>query len=235
VIDVEQTGDIAVLLLAEPKIHNAMGVTWPADLEGALEKAVAMRPGAIVVRGQGRSFCSGVNTRDFGAGRLGSNWFRAADHALLALDQAPVPTIAAIHGYCLGGGLQIASACDIRIAADTATLGLPAQSEGLIPGMSFFRLSRLVGASWAADLILTGRRLSASEALAAGLVTRVAGQDTLDAEIDRLTVEITPAPASTRTLSKQLLAAARLDQYQHFEHSLHDAMQQILSERTPAE
>lgn len=234
-IAVEHTGDIAVLLLAEPRIHNAMGVTWPADLEDALEKAVAMRPGAIVVRGQGPSFCSGVNTRDFGAGRLDPSWFRAADRALLALDQAPVPTIAAIHGYCLGGGLQIASACDIRIAADTSTLGLPAQFEGLIPGMSFFRLSRLVGASWAADLILTGRKLTASDALAAGLVTRVAEPDTLDAETDRLTAEITLAPASTSTLSKQLLAAARLDQYERFERRLHDAMQRILPERTPAQ
>jgi enoyl-CoA hydratase/carnithine racemase len=227
-IEASLVGPAAVISLADPRVHNAMGEAWPAEFERALEMSVALRPELIVVRGRGPSFCSGVNTRHFAAGRLGPDWFRAADRALLCLDQVPVPTVAAIHGYCLGGGLQIATACDIRIITAGATLGLPAQAEGLIPGMSFVRLSRLIGFSWAADLILSGQLLSASDALTIGLATRQAADDELDAEITRLSTEITQADASVTALSKQLLAAARLDQYQQFEQRLHAAMQRIV-------
>jgi len=234
-IGVEQEGDTAVIVLADPRVHNAMGVSWPAELEHAVGEAAARRPKAIVVRGLGPSFCSGVNTRDFAAGRLGDEWFRAADRALLALDQVPVPTVAAIHGYCLGGGLQLATACDIRVAADSGSFGLPAHAEGLIPGMSFFRLSRLIGASWAGDLILTGRRLSTADALRIGLVTRHAADDALDSEVRRVTAEVAAAPATTVSRSKELLAGLRLDRYQHFEAGLHDAMSLILSDGHPAD
>ena len=92
------------------------------------------------------------------------------------LDRSPVPTIAAVNGYALGGGCEVALACDIRIAAENATFGFPEVSLGILPGMGTQRLPRLIGPALAKELIFTGRRISANEAREIGLVNRVVAE-----------------------------------------------------------
>ena len=104
--------------------------------------------------------------------------FSEIGHAAMALlDRSPVPTIAAVNGYALGGGCEVALACDIRIAAENATFGFPEVSLGILPGMGGTqRLPRLIGPALAKELIFTGRRISAGEAREIGLVNRVVAE-----------------------------------------------------------
>src|SRR3712207_7903371 len=105
-----------------------------------------------------------MNLTSLGHGEIPTGWFHENEHAFRALETMDKPVICGIQGFCLGGGLQIAIACDVRIAADDAILGLPAAREAFIPGMSTFRLPRLIGMGHARHLILSGQNISAEEA-----------------------------------------------------------------------
>lgn len=179
------TGHVAVVTLARPAKHNALDLAMLEAIVGAASQlGAAPEVRAIVLRGDGASFCSGLDV----AGVLASetrldalvqplrgevpNRFQRAAYDWLAL---PVPVIAAVHGHCLGAGLQIALAADIRIAAPDARLSVMEVKWGLVPDMSITRtLPRLVGIDVAKELAYTGRVLSGREALELGLVTHVA-------------------------------------------------------------
>jgi len=135
---------------------------------------------AVVVTGEGKAFAAGADISEFGdsdrAREIGGA-FRAAFDAVAAL---PRPVIAAVHGVALGGGMELALACDLRIAADSARLGQPEILLGIIPGAGATqRLPRLVGPARAKELIWSGRQVKADEALSLGLVDRVAPADEL--------------------------------------------------------
>jgi enoyl-CoA hydratase len=104
--------------------------------------------------------------------------FSEIGHAAMALlDRSPIPTIAAVNGYALGGGCEVALACDIRIAAENATFGFPEVGLGILPGLGGTqRLPRLIGPALAKELIFTGRRIEAEEAREIGLANRVVGR-----------------------------------------------------------
>jgi enoyl-CoA hydratase/carnithine racemase len=116
--------------------------------------------------------------------------------------------IAALHGYCLGGGLQLAIACDIRICSSDCRLGLPALQEGFFPGMAVFRLPRLIGLAPARRLILSGEVIGPEEALHLGLVDHVAPAERFAAEVDRLIQSYLAAPHTASIASKRLLRRA---------------------------
>lgn len=170
---------VAVITLQRSKALNALNGQLLLELSAAFELAEAdATVQALVIRGEGRAFAAGADVAnlsqlaDVFSGREESLGGQAVMGALAAL---PFPTIAAVHGYALGGGLELALACDLRVATPDAKLGLPEVGLGLIPGYGGSqRLPRLVGASRALDLILTGRHVPADEALAMGLVNRVA-------------------------------------------------------------
>lgn len=181
---------VAVVTLTRPDKHNALDLPMLDAIIAAGER-LRSEPGVrvVVLHGEGKSFCSGL---DFpavaAAGGLEAftgilseappNYFQRAGHVWIEL---PVPVIAAIHGNCLGGGLQIALAADIRIASPDARLSVMEGRWGLIPDMSITRtLPRLVGADVAKELTMTARTVSGEEADGLGLVTRLAG-DPLDA------------------------------------------------------
>jgi enoyl-CoA hydratase/carnithine racemase len=184
-VRVEVDDHIAIVTLTRAEKHNALDVPMFEAIIGAADR-LATEPGvrAIVLHGDGPSFCSGLDVMSVMAARDGldglteplrgevPNWFQRAAYDWL---RAPAPVIAAIHGNCLGGGLQIALAADIRIATPDARLSVMEVRLGLIPDMSISRtLPRLVGIDVAKELTYTGRIITGAEAHELGLVTHLA-------------------------------------------------------------
>ena len=125
--------------------------------------------------------------------------------ACAALRQLPVPVIARINGYCLGAGLEIAASCDLRVAADHSTFGMPEVRVGIPSVIEAALLPRLIGWGKAAELIYTGESISAPEALGCGLVERVVPRDQLDSAVERWTQAILEAGPRALRLQKSLI------------------------------
>ncbi|MFZ1994740.1 MAG: crotonase/enoyl-CoA hydratase family protein [Solirubrobacteraceae bacterium] len=184
-VSVEVADHVATVTLTRPDKHNALDVGMFEQIIGAADRLSAQSGVRVVVlHGDGPSFSSGldlVSIMAAGSGLDGlmervrgdvPNWFQRAAHAWLEL---PMPVIAALHGNCLGGGLQIALGADIRIAAPGTRLSVMEVKWGLVPDMSITRtLPRLVGIDVAKELTFTGRVFDGAEAARLGVVTRVA-------------------------------------------------------------
>jgi enoyl-CoA hydratase/carnithine racemase len=185
-VQIEIDDHVAVVTLSRPEKHNALDV---AMFEGIIAAAERLRsePGVrvVILHGDGPSFCSGldvVSIMQSGGGTAGltdrvrgdvPNWFQRSAHDWLTV---PVPVIAALHGNCFGGGLQIALGADIRIAAPDTRLSVMEVKWGLIPDMAITRtLPRLVGIDVAKELTFTGRIFDGAEADRLGVVTRADG------------------------------------------------------------
>jgi enoyl-CoA hydratase/carnithine racemase len=178
-VNVERRDDgVAVLRLQRPKA-NALSVAVLRQIEEAARGLSVDPPGAVVVWGGERIFAAGADISEFGGpdqARVVGRQFRAAFDAVAAI---PRVTIAAVTGFALGGGCELACACDLRVVAETAKFGQPEILLGIIPGAGGTqRLTRLIGPGRAKDLILTGRQVDGAEALRIGLADRVvpAGQ-----------------------------------------------------------
>ncbi|HVF74721.1 MAG TPA: enoyl-CoA hydratase-related protein [Acidimicrobiales bacterium] len=175
---------VAVVRLDRPKM-NALSPELLEQLEAAAKELAADPPGAVVVWGGERLFAAGADISRFGgpdeARVVGALFVRALE----ALEAIPRATIAAITGYALGGGCELALGCDFRLVADNAKLGQPEVLLGIIPGGGGTqRLPRLVGPSRAKDLLYSGRQVDAAEALRIGLVDRVVpAAEVLDAAL----------------------------------------------------
>jgi enoyl-CoA hydratase/carnithine racemase len=174
-----ELGRVARLTLDDPPL-NLVTRELLEELDTALATLAAAAPGdvrAVVVTGAGeRAFSAGSHVGEFGAQRGAAGRARHELESGVArrLAELPMPTIAAIEGNALGGGLELALCCDLRIAAERAHLGLPEVRLAVTPGAGGTqRLPRVVGAARARELILTGRVLTAEAALAIGLVTEV--------------------------------------------------------------
>ena len=205
-------GPVAHLELIDPPLNLFTGalVLELRDALDRLERADDVR--AVVVSGRGeRAFSAGSHVGEFEdqAGEAGRDRHKLDQDVWRQLADLPMPTIAAIEGHCLGGGLELALCCDIRIASETAKLGLPEVRLAVIPGSGGTqRLPRVVGATRAKELILTGRRLTAVEAEAIGLVNRVVPAGRAVAVADEIASEIASAgPVAVRE-AKQLIDTA---------------------------
>jgi enoyl-CoA hydratase/carnithine racemase len=183
-VRIEVVDHVATVTLARPDKHNALDRPMFEAIIGAAER-LAGESGvrAVVMHGEGPSFCSGLDLASLVSSDAGidaivaplreepPNWFQRTAYDWLRL---PVPVIAALHGNCFGGGLQIALAADIRIATPDTRLSVMEVRWGLIPDMSISRtLPRLVGIDVAKELTFTGRLIDGTEAQRVGLVTRV--------------------------------------------------------------
>jgi enoyl-CoA hydratase/carnithine racemase len=168
--------DVALIRLDRPKA-NALSAAVLTQLHAAATMLHDDPPGAVVLWGGRRIFAAGadiVELGESGAGAVGASF----SDALGALASVPRATIAAVNGYALGGGLELALACDFRVCAEDSRLGLPEVLLGVIPGGGGTqRLPRLIGSSRAKELIFTGRQVRADEALSIGLVNRVVAPD----------------------------------------------------------
>ena len=176
-VKIEREDGVAVLTVDRQEKLNALDRQVVEEIGQVLLELEAEAPRAIVVTGAGeRSFIAGADIRAMSVmDPLEAKRFSEIGHAAMALlDRSPVPTIAAVNGFALGGGCEVAIACDIRIAAENALFGFPEVGLGILPGMGGTqRLPRLVGPAIAKELIFTGRRVGAEEALGMGLVNRV--------------------------------------------------------------
>ena len=181
----EKRGAVAVVTLDRPEVLNAYNVAMRDDLYaalGAADEDPEVR--ALVLAGRGPAFSTGGDVREFGSApspfiARAVRWRRDVWGRLLELGAA---TVAAVHGYAVGGGMEMALLCDLCVAADDARFALPETGLGMIPGVGGTQtLPRKAGTAAALDLVLTGRWLDARAALAAGLVHRVVVRARLEA------------------------------------------------------
>lgn len=178
-LSLEADAGVAVLTLDRPDALNALNGELLLEIGLALDLVEAdAEVRALIVTGAGRGFCAGADLAGFAdlddvfSGREAA---LAGQDVMNSLAALPIPVIAALHGFAVGGGLELALACDLRVAAPGTRLGLPETTRGLIPGYGGTqRLPRLIGEAHALDLILTGRLVDAGEAASMGLVSRVA-------------------------------------------------------------
>ncbi len=207
------TDGVATLTLNRPAALNALSRALIVALHEAT-RVIAARDDVrvVVLRGAGeRAFCTGADLKERagldGAARAAHTaQIAAAADALAAL---PVPTIAALHGYTLAGGLELALACDIRLAAADTVCGLTEVRIGIFPGAGApARLPRLVGPGKARELIFSGRRIGADEALACGLLERVVPTAELGDAVATLAGEIAAAAPLAVRAAKRALALA---------------------------
>ena len=202
-------GPLARLHLNRPEVLNAANWTWVQDLVKAttyLEQQAEIR--VIIVSGEGRAFCSGLDVKELAQGNLSVEWFVTWEQGVTALAKLPAITIAAVQGYCLGGGLQVALACDLFVASNDAILSIPAVKEGVVAGLGPMRLTRLVGTARAKYLCLLGRRFSAQEALTMGLVHEVVELADLERHVQSVAQELLAIPFTALRYTKRQIDAA---------------------------
>jgi enoyl-CoA hydratase len=188
---------------------NALSTSMLAELRSVVSALATQELGAVVLWGGERLFAAGADVEEFpdpGAPALVAARFHAATEAISSLGAV---TIAAITGYALGGGLELALACDLRVVSDDARLGQPEILLGIIPGGGATqRLPRLVGPARAKDIILTGRQVRADEALRIGLADRVVPAAQVLDEALRLASEIAGGARRAQVMAKRLIDQA---------------------------
>jgi enoyl-CoA hydratase len=197
---IERDDAVAVVILNRPDALNALSIPLLTDLDQAITMLAAdAAVRVMIITGAGdRAFAAGADIRELA--RLAPR--DAASHAALGqrvftrIEQCAKPVIAAINGFALGGGCELALACSLRVASDAARLGQPEINLGMIPGFGATqRLPRLIGRGPALDLLLTGRVVTAGEAFALGLVNRVVSAVELLVVARQLAAELATKPA----------------------------------------
>ncbi|MCF8587835.1 enoyl-CoA hydratase/isomerase family protein [Gordonia liuliyuniae] len=216
-VTVDATYGVATVTLNRPDVRNAINAQVQTDLAAVLDQIRGDDTiGAVVFTGAGdKAFAAGADIGqlqdyDMHSGLAGS-MARLYDR----IEQFEKPTIAAVNGYALGGGCELSMACDIRIASRRACFGLPETTLSVLPGAGGTqRLARLVGVGLAIDMILTARMLSADEALAAGLVTRVTTPEDLLVRAHEVATSImTKGPVAVRLAKTVIRAGMNADQH----------------------
>jgi len=207
-------GPVGWVVLTRPgqinAINDSIRVGVPAALK-RLENNDSIH--VIVIRGEGeRGLCAGADIKEKRGAETSIQVRKRMESSrwIEAVDEVSKPVIVAIHGYCMGGGLELALACDIRFASPNAVLALPETGLGLIPGGGGTqRLSRVISPGHALDLLLTGERLDAERALQIGLVSRVAkSTETLIDEVSTLALQIAGKSPMASVFAKRAARAA---------------------------
>jgi enoyl-CoA hydratase len=200
-VEAERDGAIAVVLLNRPEQLNALSDGLMEELVSTLielDREGAVR--AIVLGGSERAFAAGADIGELAQASAIDLYYQRRIERWDAIRGLWTPLVAAVSGYCLGGGCELAMACDLIVASASAQFGQPETGLGIIPGAGGTqRLTRAVGKPLAMDMILSGRRLSAQEALEAGLVARVVSDEAWLEEAKGLAREIAEkGPVATR-------------------------------------
>lgn len=228
-IEVRKRGPIGEIRLNRPEVLNAMSREWPDDMLAAaqeMQEDDAIR--VVLVTGEGRSFCSGLDLTQLANDQIPNRFFPDGERAFRAMETMDKVVIAGIQGYCVGGGLQLAIACDVRIAADDAILGLPAVQEAFIPGMGTYRLPRLIGMGPARHLILSGENVDAREAYRIGMVNKVVPRASLEDELEQWAVRYLQVPRPSLTWAKRLTNQALDLPFEEFLTAYTEAIETVL-------
>jgi len=162
----------------------------------------------VVIRGQGRTFCTGIDLKELAADRIDMSYHERFEKALRILETMEKVVIVGMHGYCLGGALQLAMACDIRVSTPDCQIGLPAIRESLVPGLGTWRLPRYVGWGRAKKLILGGENISGEEALNIGLVDHLAPGTDFFSHLDQIAANYLNSCSLGSRMSKLLTNSA---------------------------
>tara|TARA_B100001013_G_scaffold323696_1_gene234812 strand:- start:1266 stop:2033 length:768 start_codon:yes stop_codon:yes gene_type:complete len=187
-VEYSQLDELALITLNRPEALNALSVQVVKDIGEAIDKAAASNARALLITGAGeKAFCAGADISEF-MGRTVVEALEAAEfgqNTFAKLDNLRIPSLAVINGYALGGGLELATACTLRVATANANLGVPEIKLGLIPGYGGTqRLPRLIGQGRALDMVMTGRMVGAEEALGMGLINRIVETPVLDGAVE---------------------------------------------------
>ncbi|HEY7340176.1 MAG TPA: enoyl-CoA hydratase/isomerase family protein [Ktedonobacterales bacterium] len=205
----EVVGALGRLRLNRSQALNAANWQWVKDLVAATEYLAAQHEAhVVIVSGEGRAFCSGLDVKELAAGSLTPDWFDTWEIGVSNLERLDAITIAAVQGYCLGGGLQVVLACDLRVAATDAVLSIPAVREGVVAALGPMRLARQIGAARAKRLCLLGHRCSAEESAALDLVDAVVEPSALDARVRELADELLAIPFTALKETKRQINRA---------------------------
>jgi enoyl-CoA hydratase len=208
---VEAADAVCLIRLNRPEALNALNAQLLGELAAALAAAEAdPGVGCIVITGSARAFAAGADIKEM-SGKSYAEMFKADffTAGARAVEQCRKPIIAAVAGYALGGGCELAMMCDFILAADTAKFGQPEITLGVSPGIGGTqRLTRQVGKSKAMEMILTGRMMDAAEAERAGLVSRVVAADALIDEALAVARKIAAQSPLAVMMNKELVEAA---------------------------
>ena len=202
----ERDGRVGRLTLSRPRLLNAMNFQGALDLNAAAE-AIRDDPDVrlVLIRGAGRAFCTGIDLKQLSGGETPVAYYESWDRALRILEHAEKVLICAMHGYALGGGLQLALACDIRIATGDCQMGLPAIREGIAPGLGTLRLPRFIGLGRAKRMALSGENVDGRRALEIGMVDHLVNAGTFEEEVNGLVGEYLRVCSEGTRQTKMLL------------------------------
>ncbi|OLE84644.1 MAG: hypothetical protein AUF76_02760 [Acidobacteria bacterium 13_1_20CM_2_65_9] len=196
---------VATVVLNRPHVLNCANEQWARDLNTLVDDLASNeRLRVVVVRGAGSAFCSGIDLTALSQGETGMTFFRNWEMALRKVEALDPIVIAAIQSHCIGGGLQIALACDLRVARDDARFGITAVREGIIPGIGMWRIARHAGVGRAKRLALAADIVDAAVALEWGLVEWVVDAGSFETKIAELTDRILSMAWTSTRLTKKL-------------------------------
>ncbi|MBX9857270.1 MAG: enoyl-CoA hydratase/isomerase family protein [Gemmatimonadaceae bacterium] len=205
-LDVMVDGPVTTITLRRPEVLNCLCMQSIDELSAVVER-LRRDPDVrvVVVRGAGRAFCTGIDLNALARGEIEPRFYRDWEEALRGLETLDAFSIAAIHSHCIGGGFQLALACDLRVARADASFGVTAVKEGIMPGLGMWRIARHAGIGRAKRLALTAETIGAEVAQQWGLVEDVVPADGFEAAVaDRVRRLLEMGWTSTR-LSKKLI------------------------------
>ncbi|MFB6353163.1 MAG: enoyl-CoA hydratase/isomerase family protein [Halobacteriales archaeon] len=186
-LTVEQDDQIARITLNRPERLNAMHHEATRDFDAVtqlIEDDLDVR--LVTIQGEGRAFCSGIDLKEMAAGNISMDFFPPWERAMRRLELMDAIVICLMHGYSIGGGLQIGLASDIRVATPSSEMGLTAIEESFLPGLGTWRLARYIGHGRAKKLNILGNLIDGEEARRIGLVDHLVDEDTMDEEFEEL-------------------------------------------------
>lgn len=199
---IEQSQAVAFVTFDRPK-HNVFNIEMMERFCAVLADLAENRElKCLVLKGEGRSWCAGVDVGDHKPDKV--HWMiDTFNRSLTLLSQMPFPTVAAVHGACLGGGMEYAIACDAVFAAQKATFGQPEVKLGFLPPYAAVRLPGLVGPARAVEICTSGRIYAAEEGLRMGFVSHVAGDETFENALNEFVAEFRSSSPLILRLNKQ--------------------------------
>ncbi len=247
---VETAGYVATVTLNRPDKRNALTLGMLRSVGSAFE-ALGEDDGVrvIVLRGTGPSFCVGADVLEFvehDANSARRAWVAVGHRVTSTIAQVPQPTVAAIAGHAVGGGLELALACDFRVAATSARLGLPEVGIGTLPGWGgSARLAAAVGPARAKEMVLLAETIDGTRSAQIGLASHAVAPEDLDSAVDALAQRLAAQPAVAVQLAKQVMSAPMAGSHQlmTFEslagalsvgtEDLHEGVRAFREKRTP--